>query len=110
MNVELLKSILHVRRYDNKIRLGCNHDGGYVIAVLDNQYDCYISAGVGSEESFSRDIDDWGCDFDDKIKCINKLLKNHFIVHAHGNNHAHVVDGVPDVIELTLLNKNCFYC
>ncbi len=202
MNVELLKTILQVRHYDNKIRLGCNHDGGYVIADINKQYDCYISAGVGYEESFSRDLikkykmneynsyafdgtikeypheftkdisfinknigdindgnltnlshliskntdiflkmdieggeypwlmsidesqlvnfkqivielhgitgDEWGCDFDDKIKCMNKLLNNHFIVHAHGNNNSHVVDGIPDVIELTLLNKNCF--
>ena len=42
--------------YDNKIRLGNNGDGGYVIADLGNKYDCYISCGVSNEESFSRDF------------------------------------------------------
>jgi hypothetical protein len=38
-----------------KKRLGANGDGGYVFA--DNyDYDCYISAGVNDEESFSRDF------------------------------------------------------
>ena len=31
-------------------------DGGYVIAELDGGYDCYVSAGIGDEESFSRDF------------------------------------------------------
>jgi hypothetical protein len=31
-------------------------DGGYVIADSVGSYDCYISAGVGNEESFSRDF------------------------------------------------------
>jgi hypothetical protein len=44
------------RKFDNKGRLGVNQDGGYVIALLDGTYDCYISAGVSNEESFSRDF------------------------------------------------------
>jgi hypothetical protein len=39
----------------NKIRLGNKGDGGYVIADVPN-YDCYISAGIGSDESFSNDV------------------------------------------------------
>ena len=31
-------------------------DGGYVLAELDGDYDCYISAGINNEESFSRDF------------------------------------------------------
>ena len=42
-------------KYDNKIRLGNNTDGGYVIANI-SDYDCYVSAGVSNEESFSRDF------------------------------------------------------
>ena len=38
-----------------KIRLGVNGDGGYVIADNYN-YDCYISAGIKDEDSFSRDF------------------------------------------------------
>jgi len=50
---------LKIYHYDNKIRLGSANDGGYVIAILPeehNNYDCYISAGVSNEESFSRDF------------------------------------------------------
>jgi hypothetical protein len=42
-------------KYQDKIRLGNNSDGGYVIANISN-YDCYVSAGVSNEESFSRDF------------------------------------------------------
>ena len=51
-DLELLK----VFNFDKKIRLGVNTDGGYVIADLNCNYDCYISAGVSDEESFSRDF------------------------------------------------------
>jgi hypothetical protein len=48
-------SNLRVIQYDNKIRLGNKGDGGYVIANIPD-YDCYISAGVGGDESFSNDL------------------------------------------------------
>jgi len=43
-----------------------------------------------------------------KIECLKKLSNTHYIVHAHGNNFSHVTDGIPDVIELTYINKNYF--
>ncbi|MBC8126444.1 MAG: FkbM family methyltransferase, partial [Gloeobacteraceae cyanobacterium ES-bin-144] len=43
-----------------------------------------------------------------KIKCLKKLSHSHYLIHAHGNNYSHCVDGIPDVIELTYLNKNLF--
>jgi hypothetical protein len=42
--------------YPRKLRLGKKGDGGYVIAELPGSYDCYISAGVNDEESFSGDF------------------------------------------------------
>jgi hypothetical protein len=51
-NLELLQ----VYNFDKKIRCGTDEDGGYVIAELDGEYDCYISAGISDEESFSRDF------------------------------------------------------
>lgn len=53
-NLELLQ----VYNFDKKIRCGTNSDGGYVFAELDGGYDCYISAGISNEESFSRDFID----------------------------------------------------
>jgi hypothetical protein len=197
-NLDLLK----VYKFDKKIRLGVNTDGGYVLADLDTNYDCYISAGIFNEESFSRDFinkyntnknnnygfdgtineypynyttniqfikkninsfnndnnsnlsfltnkynniflkmdieggeypwllqidekqlnkfkqiviefhgitnDGWGCKNSQKAICLEKLAKTHFIIHAHGNNYGSVVNGIPDVIELTYVNKNYF--
>jgi len=48
--------LLQVYGFDKKLRLGSNKDGGYVIADLEGGYDCYISAGISDEESFSRDF------------------------------------------------------
>lgn len=56
-HIEKIKSLLKVYHFDKKIRLGVHHDGGYVLGDLNNHhYDCYISAGVSNEESFSRDF------------------------------------------------------
>jgi hypothetical protein len=52
INIEFFK----IYYYENKKHLGINQDGGYVIALLDGTYDFYISAGVSTEESFSRDL------------------------------------------------------
>ena len=51
-NLELLQ----VYNFDKKVRCGTTSDGGYVLAELDGGYDCYISAGISDEESFSRDF------------------------------------------------------
>jgi len=42
--------------YKPKIRLGNLSDGGYVICDDIGDYDCYISAGVGYDESFTNDF------------------------------------------------------
>ena len=52
--------------------------------------------------------DGWNCNYNDKIKCLEKLSKTHYIIHAHGNNYGPVVNNIPDVIELTYVNKNYF--
>jgi len=48
--------LLKVYSCENKIRLGNNFDGGYVIADKIGDYDVYISAGIGGDESFSKDF------------------------------------------------------
>ena len=194
------KKLLEVYHFQNKIRLGTNQDGGYVICNLKGNYDCYISCGIANEASFDRDFlnlyknigknnsfafdgtineypwrytknitfikknissfndnnntnlnnlinkydkiflsidieggeypwllsltedklnkfkqiciefhgindNSWGYSLSDKIKCLRKLNKTHYIMHAHGNNHGGIQDNIPDVLELTYVNK-----
>jgi len=194
--------LLTVYDFSKKIHLGNKGDGGYVIADIDTVYDCYISAGISNEESFSRDFinkynmtkdnsfafdgtiesypteftenitftkknigsldddnttnlkvilnsysnvfvkmdieggeyqwieclniqelsnigqltielhgitgDGWNTVYENKVKCLEKLNISHYIIHAHGNNFAPVHNNIPDVIELTYLNKRFF--
>lgn len=50
----------------------------------------------------------WNTNYNDKIRCLEKLSKTHYIIHAHGNNHGPVMNKIPDVIELTYVNKDYF--
>ena len=50
----------------------------------------------------------WGAEFHQKWACMKKLAETHFIVHAHGNNYSHSVSGMPDVIELTCIERSYF--
>lgn len=56
MNISNILNFLKVYNYGNKMRLGNLADGGYVISHTETGYDCYISAGVADEESFTRDF------------------------------------------------------
>jgi len=51
-----LLSDLKIYTFLEKKHLGVENDGGYVIGILDGNYDFYISAGVANEESFTRDF------------------------------------------------------
>jgi len=193
---------------DNKIRLGDNQDSGYVIADLDINYDCYISAGISDSNNFTKyfvekyktvnnfgfdgtinhipnnisnmitfikknigtdntdtttnlddifekynniflkmdiegsewpwilqcdkldkisqltielhgltnvtyhnnfNYDSFNCTRQDKLKCLEKLSKTHYIIHVHGNNHDLVAyNGLPNVMEITYVNKKLF--
>ena len=52
--------------------------------------------------------DEWNTSYTDKVKCLKKLSKTHYIVHAHGNNYGKVVNKFPYTIELTYVNKKYF--
>lgn len=52
--------------------------------------------------------DGYNCTYADKVKCLENLSRTHYIVHAHGNNNGPVVNNIPDVIELTYVNKKYF--
>jgi hypothetical protein len=42
----------------------------------------------------------------DVISIINKLKANFDLIHIHGNNYAYILNGMPDVIELTFVRKD----
>lgn len=203
-DIAVLLKYLEVYEYpiENKLRLGEKSDGGYVIADFGNIYDCYISAGVSTEESFTKDfinkynldlfncfafdgtidkyphhytknisfikkninnfnddnntnlyslidkynniflkmdieggeypwllslndtqlnkfkqivievhcMNDESCNhnLNDKIDCFKKLSNNHYLIHAHANNHAGSNNNIPDVLELTYIHKSLY--
>jgi hypothetical protein len=47
---------LQVYDFPSKIRIGEPTDDGWVVGDLEGGYDCYISAGVSTVDSFSRDF------------------------------------------------------
>jgi Methyltransferase FkbM domain len=194
-------NFLKVYSYDAKIRLGINSDGGYVIGDLSG-YDCYVSAGIAREESFTREFikrygmnefnsfaldstiegypveythdisyikknisninspsntnlsellkryknifikmdieggeypwldwisindlkkikqiviechgihnDSWGCNYEVKTRCFEKLAKTHYLIHAHGNNARGTTNYIPNVLELAYIRKEEF--
>jgi len=47
--------------------------------------------------------------YEEKIKCLTKLINNHYIIHAHGNNTDRVDwNGLPNILELVYVNKKYF--
>ena len=42
------------------------------------------------------------------IICFEKLNEHFYIVHAHGNVYGGEINGIPNVIELTYINKDYF--
>ena len=51
----------------------------------------------------------FNCEYSQKVKCLEKLSRTHYLVHAHGNNCDMVAqNGVPNVMELVYINKNNF--
>jgi hypothetical protein len=52
--------------------------------------------------------DEWGANFNDKIKCFNILNSTHYIIHVHGNNYGGLDHKIPKFVELTYINKKLF--
>ena len=52
-NDKLINESLTMYHIDNKIRLGSENDGGYVIMELDN-YDYLLSGGVGGDINYEK--------------------------------------------------------
>lgn len=66
-----------------------------VNALSRNSFSCLI---IEFHEIFSRKVD--------FVKAIDVLSLNYVISHVHINNFGDIIDGTPNVIEVTLVNKN----
>ena len=69
---------------------------GYVIGLLKNKYDCYIIICSGFKSNKDNNI----------IKTFKKLSNKFTLIHAHGNNFGLILNNIPDIIELTYINKS----
>jgi hypothetical protein len=52
--------------------------------------------------------DTWHFTQKDKINCFNKLNEQFYLIHIHGNTNSGKNNKIPDVLELTYLNKSEF--
>lgn len=94
----------------NDIFLKMDIEGGeypWILSLQESQINKFKQMVI---EFHGITADTWGCIYADKVKCLEKLNKTHYIVHAHGNTYGPMKNGIPDVIELTYVNKNCFSC
>ncbi len=64
MNIDFLTVYKPI---DEKIRLGKNNDGGYVMMNLDTKYDLFISCGVSDDVSFENAVLE-------RYSCLSKCL------------------------------------
>ena len=96
-----------INKYDN-IFLKMDIEGGeypWLLNCTETQLSKFKQIVI---EYHGINNDGWNACYNDKVKCLEKLFNTHYIIHAHGNNYGPVKNGIPDVIELTYVNKNYF--
>jgi mannosyltransferase OCH1-like enzyme len=100
--------LFQVYHFDNKIRLGSTYDNGYVIGLIDTKYDCFISAGISDEDSFTvgflnkYNLDVSNCyAFDGTINDLPSNIKNkiQFIKKNIGPNNDEMNTNLNDLLE-----------
>jgi acetyltransferase-like isoleucine patch superfamily enzyme len=82
------------------------------------EYDWILSLNTSQLNKFKQIViefhgindDTWNNKYNNKIECLKKLSTTHYLIHAHGNNCSFTINGIPDVIELTYINKSLFNC
>ena len=93
-----------INKYD-KIFLSIDIEGGEYPWLLSLTQDKLQKFKQICIEFHGLNDDTWGSSLSDKIKCLNKLNQTHYIMHAHGNNNSGIQNNIPDVLELTYVNK-----
>eukprot|EP00959_Pyramimonas_sp_CCMP1952_P303969 6361496-Pyramimonas_sp.AAC.2 len=97
-----------IKKY-NDIFLNMDIEGGeytWIMAMTEEQLKQFKQIVI---EFHGLDgTNSWNADNDIKIACLEKLSNTHYLIHAHGNNHASCSNNIPSVIELTYVNKCLF--
>lgn len=96
-----------IEKYDN-IFLSLDIEGNeypWLLSLSDNQLKKFKQICV---EFHGVCDNSWYDNYKNKIKCFEKLNKFHYITHAHNNNNGDIINGIPNVLELTYLNKSLF--
>ena len=94
-----------INKYD-KIFLSIDIEGGEYPWLLSLSQDKLKKFKQIAIELHGLNDNSWGSSLNDKIKCLQKLNQTHYIVHAHGNNWEGIKNNIPNVLELTYINKN----
>ena len=94
-----------INKYD-KIFLSIDIEGGEYPWLLSLSQDKLQKFKQICIEFHGLNDNTWGSSLSDKIKCLKKLNQTHYIMHAHGNNHSGIKNNIPDVLEVTYINKN----
>lgn len=92
----------------NKIFLKMDIEGG--------EYPFLLNINVDKLKLFTQIViefhgindNSWNCNYEDKIKCLEKLSNTHYLIHVHGNNYGGIMNNIPNVIECTFINKNYY--
>jgi len=77
------------------------------------EYPWLLNIDENDLSKFKQIVIEFHCIYDDglnvkyadKVKCLEKMKKTHYLVHAHANNCCARLNNIPEVIELTYVNK-----
>lgn len=92
----------------NNIFLAMDIEGGefpWILNLSQNDLNKFKQICI---EFHGLNDNNWGTKLHDKIKCLKKLSNTHYIIHARGNNNNGIKNNIPDVLELTYVNKKYF--
>lgn len=94
-----------VDNYDNIfLKLGLNGDYQWVLNLTEAQLNQFKQIVIEIQGTYDR----FNSNYNDKVNCLKKLSNTHYIVNDHDNAIGPIVNNLPDVFELTYVNKKYF--
>jgi hypothetical protein len=117
INNEIMSNLSYLCDTHNNIFLKMNNEGGEWdwLSFIDeeklNKFSQIVIEfhGLTNVSYHGMTMHSFNCDCVQKLECLEKLSKTHYLVHAHGNNCDKVAhNGLPNIMELVYINKNNF--